>query len=239
MIPILASAIPLLIAFGPLFITIAAIAYWKKSSAIFSRNNPLNKDLLRSPGETLRAEIEEINFDLNGHLTLLVTMPLLLYSILVTLMLFNGTSSISTKIIILYALIVIASVVYFAYQIIGSIKRKRKLTLGHESELAVGQELNELIRDGAWVFHDFHADGFNIDHIVISAKGVLAIETKARSKPTNGKGKSTAWEVSYDGTSLSFPGWTETEPIAQAERQASRWPSAPRAYVRFFLDETS
>ena len=141
-------------------------------------------------------------------------------------MIFNGVSSVSTGIIIFYILIGIICVIYFAYKITGVIRQKRKLTIGHEAEMAVGQELNELMRDGAWVFHDFPADEFNIDHIVVSTKGVLAIETKGRSKPTDGNGKSTAWEVIYDGMSLAFPGWTETEPIAQAERQAKwlqRW----------------
>ncbi|MDH2917358.1 MAG: nuclease-related domain-containing protein [Gallionella sp.] len=217
---IFVNAIPLLIAFGPFFLATAAIVQWKKRSAIFLRNNPLNRDMLRSPGETLRAEVEEVNLDITGYLTVLITMPLLLYSMLVSMMFFNGASTVSTQMIVFYALVGIACIGYLAYKIVGHVKRKRNLTLGLEAELSVGQELNELIRDGAWVFHDFPANGFNIDHVVISTKGVLAIETKARSKPTNGDGKSTGWEVIYDGTSLAFPGWTESEPLAQAARQA-------------------
>lgn len=217
---IFASAIPLLIAIGPIFLATAAIIQWKKRSATFLRNNPLNRDMLRSPGETLRAEVEEINLDITGYLSVLITMPLMLYSMLISIMLFNGASTVGTSVIVFYALVGIVSTGYLAYKIVWHVKHKRNLTLGLEAELSVGQELNELIRDGAWVFHDFPANGFNIDHIVISTQGVLAIETKARSKPTNGAGKSTGWEVIYDGTSLAFPGWTETEPLAQAARQA-------------------
>lgn len=61
---IIIGAIPLLLAFGPLVLVVIGINLWKKRSSAFRKNNPLNKDLLRSPGETLRIEIEELNLDL-------------------------------------------------------------------------------------------------------------------------------------------------------------------------------
>jgi len=57
---------------------------------------------------------------------------------------------------------------------------------GYDAELSVGQELNQLMRQGAVVFHDLPADGFNIDHVLISALGVFAIETKEYTKPKPG-----------------------------------------------------
>lgn len=216
------GAIPLLLAFGPLVVIIIGIHLWKKRSVAFRKNNPLNKDLLRSPGETLRIEIEELNLDLMSHLTTVITMPLLLYSTLLSIQLWGDKDSIGVGMIVFYVLAGLVAIGFVAHKLVNTLKRRRKLTIGLEAEIAVGQALNELMREGAYVFHDLPADGFNIDHVVVSAKGVLAIETKGRTKPVDGTGKTSGWNVSYDGTTLAFPGWTETAPLEQATRQA-KW----------------
>ena len=77
---------------------------------------------------------------------------------------------------------------YFIIKLLRLLNRRRKFRLGYEGELAVGQELNQLLREGYEVYHDFPADKFNIDHIIIGPAGVYAVETKARQKPTTGKG---------------------------------------------------
>jgi hypothetical protein len=97
--------------------------------------------------------------------------------------------------------------------------------LGYEGEIAVGQELNQLMRDGYYVHHDFPAGKFNIDHIVVGTSGVFAVETKARSKPTSKDRKADA-KVKYDGKCLRFPKGTDVESLDQARRQAewlSKW----------------
>jgi hypothetical protein len=96
---------------------------------------------------------------------------------------------------------------------------------GYDAEVAVGQELDQLMREGAAVFHDFPADGFNIDPIVIAPGGVFAVETKGYTKRNDTRGKPGATVV-FDGNSLSFPHWSTREPVEQAERQAkwlARW----------------
>jgi hypothetical protein len=87
--------------------------------------------------------------------------------------------------------------------------------------MAVGQELDQLMRRGAIVFHDLPANGFNIDHVVLASEGVFALETKGFTKPKRGMGKADA-TVQYDGSLLRFPHWVGNNPLAQAERQA-RW----------------
>ena len=52
--------------------------------------------------------------------------------------------------------------------------------------------------------HDFPANQFNVDHVVIGPTGVFAVETKARSKPVNGGGKQDATVVCH-GDHLAFP----------------------------------
>ncbi len=85
--------------------------------------------------------------------------------------------------------------------------------------MAAGQELNNLMRNGYYIYHDFVAGKFNIDHVIVGPSGVYAVETKARTKPITGNGKFDA-EVLYDGKSLKFPNWMESKPIQQAVAEA-------------------
>ncbi|CAM5797777.1 hypothetical protein RFUL19S_04970 [Rhizobacter fulvus] len=110
-------------------------------------------------------------------------------------------------------------------KMIKSGERIDNLRAGFDAELAVGQELDKLMLSGARVFHDFPAENFNIDHVVISAQGVFAVETKGYTKPGDMKGRDGATVV-LDDQALRFPHWTTSEPLEQATRQAkwlSKW----------------
>jgi hypothetical protein len=54
--------------------------------------------------------------------------------------------------------------------------------LGRDGERFVGQYLDGLRASGVRVFHDVLADGFNLDHVVVSERGIFAIETKSWTK---------------------------------------------------------
>lgn len=99
-------------------------------------------------------------------------------------------------------------------------RERRKYQDGLTAEIAVAQSLNRLMGQGAVVFHDFPADKFNIDHIVVGRGAVFAIETKSRRKPAE-KGRESA-RVIYDGKRLQFPTHAEEAPLGQAARQA-KW----------------
>ncbi len=90
--------------------------------------------------------------------------------------------------------------------------KRRRYRLGYEGEIAVGQELNQLMRDGFYVYHDFFVDKFNIDHIVVGPSGVFAVETKARSKPTSDS-PVPDYKVKYNGKCLQFPNGTDVRVI--------------------------
>jgi hypothetical protein len=118
---------------------------------------------------------------------------------------------------------------YFIFKLLSTFSKRRRLRLGYEGELAVGQELIQLMRDGYFVFHDFPTDKFNIDHIIVGPAGVFAVETKARQKPMTGNGCADA-KVVYDGKTLHFPNWTDNKSLGQARRQA-RWLSEWLTYA--------
>jgi hypothetical protein len=111
--------------------------------------------------------------------------------------------------------------VYYIQRIFRLLSGRRNLRLGLDGELAVAEELNKLMFSGYHVYHDFPAEKFNIDHILIGPAGVFAVETKTRSKREVSRGKSSA-EVTYDGKKLTFPsGYYEVNAITQAKDQAS------------------
>jgi hypothetical protein len=91
----------------------------------------------------------------------------------------------------------------------------RQLKLGRDGERTVGQELEKLRAYGYRIYHDFLADGFNIDHIVIGPTGVFTINTKTISKP-----KDSDAQIDYDGQVIKIPGTTlDRDPIAQAKAE--------------------
>jgi hypothetical protein len=187
------------------------------------RKSPLNIELLRSPGQSLREEITELSIDITGELLLIPILVLALYAIAVTYLLISPEKA-SSLMVCLYIFVAIGVSIYQGIKVYRMFKRRNVMRLGYECELAVGQDLSELVRYGFKVYNDFPADGFNIDHIAIGPSGVFAIETKGRSKQVDVEKEN--WKLTFDGEILRFPGWTEREPIKQAKSQAkwlSKW----------------
>jgi len=180
------------------------------------RRNPLTFQMLRAPGETINKSIEQLSEDIDQHLTFSGVVPLLCFSTYLTTR-FIAKTNISPIFLIILAL---CYMTFSGIQLNKMLRQRHKEVLGLDCERAVGQELSQLMLDGYRIFHDFQADKFNIDHIVIGENGVFAIETKGRAKPDRGKGKEEA-RVTYDGQSLQFPSWSEQEPLEQAKRQAA------------------
>ena len=177
-------------------------------------------NFLRSPGESLRSRLDEINDNINTNLVSAFILPLIFYSGILSQAYFSE-KPLSVSSIWILILIALAFEAYFIYRLVRLINKRRYYRLGYEGEIAVGQELNELLRDGYHVYHDFPANKFNIDHIIVGSTGVYAVETKARRKPTTADRRADA-KVTYDGNKLQFPdtNWVETKALKQARDQA-------------------
>ena len=76
--------------------------------------------------------------------------------------------------------------VYYLIKVLKLRKKRQLLQLRYEGAMAVGQELDQLKLEGDHVCHDFPADNFNIDHLVVGRKGIFTVVTNARSRPING-----------------------------------------------------
>lgn len=179
------------------------------------RRNPLTFQMLRAPGESISKRIDQLSEDVNLYLTFSSIVPLLCYSGFLTTRYITNLK-VSPLIFVVLALGFLA---FFGFRLNTAIRQRHNEQLGFDCERAVGQELNQLMLDGYRIFHDFQAEHFNIDHIVIGQNGVFAIETKGRPKLDRGKGQEDA-KVVYDGQLLQFPIWREKEPLEQSKRQA-------------------
>jgi len=152
-------------------------------------------------------------FDLVLHTAGVFAVPYIFYSVL------TGHQIVDSVIVILSLVITTGLLV----KSIRIFKKAIQFNLGLEAETATGQELNLLMRDGAWVFHDIPYQYGNIDHVIIASGGVFAIETKGISKPTDeersGRENST---LSVEGDFLVLPHGRTKAPIDQAKIHA-KW----------------
>jgi hypothetical protein len=100
--------------------------------------------------------------------------------------------------------------------------RLRNDFLGYLGERAVGEYLYNL-RGGYHVFNDVPARGekkpFNLDHVVVSSRGISLIETKTRRKRRSRSGRDQT-SVTYDGEHLRWPWGIDDDGITQAAGEA-------------------
>jgi hypothetical protein len=211
--------LPALIILGLVGVALGAFKVTTVYQHARTRQNPLVQSALRFPGQSLMARLGELDQKVDAHLVYLLLTPLLLYAFYLSYLYF-GRKTISLEGSLIIGLPCIGLTVFFIIRWRRYLKERRDIRIEYEGEVAVGQELNRLMLDGYCVYHDFQADGFRIDHIVVGTKGVFSIETKARSRPTT-RGQSLGAVVEYNGRALIYPHGTDVNTIKQAERQAS------------------
>lgn len=198
----------------------------RKRHARARRRSPIGRDLLRGPGHTVREELDEATLSLQWDVALMMVVPLMTVTIFLAQAHLRGGLQEMSHAALLSALLLVGFVGFMVYRLWKSGQRIDNLKTGFDAELAVGQELDQLMRQGAIVFHDLPAEKFNIDHVVISTAGVFAVETKGFTKHERGKVGAT---VEFDGNVLKFPTWTTKAPLEQARRQAewlAKWLAA-------------
>lgn len=203
---------------GVLFLVITIYKQYnlnKKSRSPFS-----DEALLRLPGHSLNQQIQELNINIILDLFYMFISTILFVNILMT----NASDKRLEAILKEYPITVSGLILilgFFLFKIIKNMNYRNKLRLGYEGELVTAQELNRLMPEGNYVYHDFPAANFNIDHILVGPAGVFAIETKARSKKITGDNKKDAKAI-YNGREIDFSGYKDTRYLEQAKRQA-KW----------------
>jgi len=231
--------LPVILVCGVLFIMLGVLNVFRRRIRLKSLRPSFKQSLLRIPGGSLLRRLDNLNEQINLYLIYVLILPLIIYSTLISYSYFQSVQP-SPAVIWLSAIICVALSAYLVFNLARLLSQRKRIRLGYEGELAVAQELNQLMLQGFCVYHDFPADTFNIDHIVVGSIGVFAVETKTRVKGT-GRSSSGDATVSYDGRMLTYADTSDFETIEQARQQAdwlSTWletttgePIAVRAIV--------
>lgn len=212
------AVILLSVVFLPIFVMAQVVLTVKRRQARDERRSPINIKLLHQAGAQARIKSEDIKDRIMERLVMVLLIgPLLLLAVVLPRMQWA-----QMRFGWLEWSMLAAAVAFLVAQTIAVLRlrdQRRKWVEGMQAEMAVAQELNGLQAMGCQLVHDLPADGFNIDHVVVGASAVFAVETKSRRK--SGPGRESA-QVKYDGKHLAFPGWPETKPLEQARAQA-RW----------------
>ena len=214
----------LIATFGPLAACLGVMQMWLWLQRRRPRRAPFTRTHARAPGQSLLFRIEALSEAITIQTTSLIILPVVLYAAYITHLYGAGHHAAPVDV----GLLALAGVTLWVYCLITTlraIKKRRLLRLGYAGELTVGQSLNRLMLEGYRVYHDFPAEGFDIDHIVVGSRGVFAVETKTPFNPIKANRREDA-TVTYDGRMLHFPMGSDHTMIAQAMHQSkwlSRW----------------
>lgn len=129
----------------------------------------------RIQGESLQAKIREYEFKILEQVIFPLyfgIVSLFAWGLSLGWMTFNYITATICTIVMLF----------FIIRSYRKIKKLRwtldKYRKGLEGERLVGETLNQLSGDTTYVFHDIPGERFNVDHIIVSTRGVYVIETK-------------------------------------------------------------
>ena len=146
------------------------------------KRSPLKSKPLRTPGQSLDEEIHKLVDDKFNSYALVSALFILLAA---HEWIIWSTNALPQPGIL--TILAVGVLLYSAYRVYQLRKRVILLKQGRDGEKAVGQYLENLRISGSIVFHDIIGNGFNIDHVVLSKRGIYAIETKTYSKPARGE----------------------------------------------------
>lgn len=142
---------------------------------------------LRQVGEWLSERISQLRVQAAGYLLWLVALSVFLYCVYLDKLAF------SLSILWPYALILLVPIGYVFHKIYLTAEQIERYYQGKEGELCVAEILDPLKTQGCQILPDIQAEGFNIDLLAISTKGIYAIEVK---NPTINE---TQEHIKYDG----------------------------------------
>lgn len=170
--------------------------------------SPLKGEALRFPGQSLD---ERLDKELDKHVVPYILIVVIGFSL--TAQEWYRWYFETKPSPFLLTLIVIPTICYCLYKLFKTRERILRVKLGRDGERLVGQYLDNLRNETVTVFHDIVGDNFNIDHVVVSTKGVFVIETKTYSMPKRGKAT-----ITYDGKKVFVQGAPcKKDVISQAE----------------------
>lgn len=201
---------------------IAAVAstyYLKWKDQQQPRHSPLTRNLLRTPGYSLRQKINVLYDEILLTMLIIMLTPLLMFITHLSQSYFAGEPESVFRIVVAIS-IPVGVIIYFTRKLLRLLTDAKYKSLGLDGELATAEELNQLMLDGCRVFHDIPIKYGNIDHVVVSHSGVFSVNSKLLGKPKNGEGGSEIF-VDHDRGVIRFPDREYRIPVQQFETEAN------------------
>ena len=189
----------------------------KLSGIDCTKKNPINyNNLLRSPGQSLDDELDNLRDKLLSKFYFIFTLTIV-YIIMIPIFQFS-----------LY-FVILAVVIFWIYLIFvltKNIEKIRSLKLGRDGEKSVAQYLSVVSRQlskedaNMHVYHDLvdNVKKFNIDHVVVTKKGIFIFETKTYRKDEGITNK-----ITSNGQELFKNGQRMTNNIPLQVKGQIRW----------------
>jgi hypothetical protein len=171
----------------------------------------LKSQTLRNPGQSLDEKIDRaINEDFLGYYILAATLWV------ITLLEWTAKAFHWPRIPGAFALAAAAATTLCVWKFFKTRRQVRHDRQGRDGEREVAEILDELKQVGAQVLHDIPGEEGNVDHVVVSTRGIFVIETKNWSKPEK------VWEMHFDGEKIHIPTRkADAAPIVQCQAQVS------------------
>jgi Nuclease-related domain len=189
------------------------ITIWQRRRQREHSRSPFTELQRRPAGESLRCKLEELDDKINEQITFLVLFPAMMTMAVITQHPKNWSGS------LVFWAISATTTAIFSIRLSQLLRKRANYRLGFEGERLVGEELSRLQSLGFEVYHDVPFDGFNVDHVLVGARGVFIVETKTRRKPLNEAGKK-EYKVQFDGNFLHWPWGPDNYGIEQAKTNA-------------------
>ena len=175
------------------------------------RKSPLKWNPLRNPGQSLDERINDLTFGDGLNYAVLAV-----FSVVIACLEWHRWYFGLPHMPKIYTAIALIVVIYSGCKIAKLKKLVEHLRLGRDGEVVVGQKLNNLKDSRCRVFHDLLCDQFNIDHVIVSEKGIFTIETKTYSKPEKGSS-----EIIIQGERVIVDGYPSDKISVQAKAEAN------------------
>lgn len=216
----------------------------KLSGIDCTKKNPINYDnLLRSPGQSLDEELDKLRDKILSKFSFIFTLTIV-YIIMIPIFQFS------------VYFVVLAVVIFWIYLISilsKNIEKIRSLKLGRDGEKSVAQYLSVVSRQlskedaNMHVYNDLvdNVKEFNIDHVVVSKKGIFIFETKTYRKAkgitntitSNGKDLFKNGQKMTNNIPLQIKGqvkWLQSELLQKTGKKYTIIPSI--VFVGWYVD---
>lgn len=218
--PHLRQLLPYLLAFGAALTPLFPYLLWAHWRRLVHRARPRPDKLLSGPGDSQRQRLAELDWTITAATIWLVAIPVAALGVGIAPRLTGGPTPARLE-MLLFAGLALGLALIPLLILLGRYRERAASRLALAGQLAVGGEINLLLREGFHVFHDVPVASGHVEHVVVGLSGVFAVACLGRPVPEKGRGIIDA-KVIYDGENLFFPpdNAKEGEAVKQSRRQA-------------------